>query len=1331
MTHSQLQGQGPVDLIELATYLTTLDDPPVLDGTDTALPAQWRDMLATFAGRKVQAAGPLKPVLGAGASTLTCAFTCAVQVWPAAARATITVSEMTVTVTRDGAVTLTLDGEFGGIAVVSTVTENDTGMVTAVVRSKETGAFHDVAGLVHQLVAGDGGTWDEVNSGLQKLNLALGQVAGFDYRLEKKADADPATYLVTSTGVAAALPLKQNLNLDVGLWLEDKYITGSLRAGTGKESVDVNKLLSSFGWPVNVVPGGFVVRELEFTGGLGDSYDLCVKLGGHWPIGRFFFLEELSMNLCYTIAEGFVAWFSGTVAIGSIPIEISASRAPGTDGGWVFTGGLAGGDALRMGSLIEALELTDVPGPVASLELTTLWLSYTTSTKQFLFTCVGDIEVTHGVTVEVGVSLAHNNSRTEYGGTLRVGDFELDLEFGTRGGIDAVIGAYHSVGGAAQVEVREWVAGLSPDLAAMIPEGLRIGVIDAKVIRVKSATEQPDLVVGFDLSAALDLSELPLVGGFLSQAGTLSIDKLQVLYSTGALGASTVAGVNALLGDKVVPLPVTDLKSGLAVQTELRLGSEVVPVALGLPPAPGSGKSVALAADTRPAPNSPSVWVQVQKQLGILQVDRIGLIYQHNALLFALDAAVMLGPLTLSFDGLAVGSPLDTFEPTFALSGLGVAFTNPSLTVSGALVHVLNPPKGVDFQYDGAAVVETQKFSLSAVGSYAQLSDGKPSDSSDGKPSLFVFAQLDVPIGEPPLIITALMAGFGFNRDLKIPTAAEVANFPLLVLDKPGQKAMDVLDVLEGRKPAAPGGTPTEWIAPRAGNYWLGVGAQLTVSEVVTATVVLAAEFGHDLIFAMLGTAILQLPLKDESAEIYVYAELGLEATLRPIDGIAQAQAQLSAASYVLTKDCHLTGGFAAALWFGSNPHAGQFVFTLGGYHPAFHKPSHFPAVPRLGIRWAVSSMVSITADAYLAVTPSCAMAGTNLQVLYQWGPVQAWFTAQADLLVSWRPFAFTAGIGIEIGASVTLSVFGVQKTFSLSVGAWLRLWGTPFGGTVTVQLLAFKVTIGFGDNGRAVTAEPLTWHEVSAMLPDRDKVLAITAVSGLDSAIPDAGSSGGKRWLVRARDLRFTTQSAIPASHLRIGTAALTPQPGDGPGIDIRPMNRTGLAGVHRMTVQHNGTAIKIDGWTITPSTHNLPASLWGAPPAPFVHTPGGPSADVVSDQQVGYQVQAPRPTLAPSRGVFPLSTYTFEEIQPGLSPLAQHPADNEDYLSAPDKNAMADLAKAAADPAKTSRDQVFAALSAAKLYTGGNDTLTTLAADATHLFAQAPMVQKAGNPS
>ena len=56
-----------------------------------------------------------------------------------------------------------------------------------------------------------------------------------------------------------------------------------------------------------------------------------------------------------------------------------------------------------------------------------------------------------------------------------------------------------------------------------------------------------------------------------------------------------------------------------------------------------------------------------------------------------------------------------------------------------------------------------------------------------------------------------------------------------------------------------------------------------------------------------------------------------------------------------------LTGGFAFALWW-KGPLAGQFVLTMGGYHPDFHRDG-YPDVPRLGLVWRISDAWSSRAS--------------------------------------------------------------------------------------------------------------------------------------------------------------------------------------------------------------------------------------------------------------------------------------------------------------------------------------------------------------------------------
>ncbi|MFJ4682777.1 DUF6603 domain-containing protein [Streptomyces sp. NPDC088789] len=1347
-----------MDLDALEAHLTSLGEPPVLRATDTALPQRLTDLLATFPNGTCQGtAGSQAPRVDGGKTALTLVLTCASTAWPVGGRVTLAVTGVTVTVSADGSVTSVLSGTYDSVDVVSTVTEGEDGALTAAVRPRQQGAFADALDDLGGRLS-DSSVWQSAREGLRALDFAARDVAGFDYRLTPKDGTVPAVYDVTSMAVVAALDIKV-LALEIAVWLPELRVTGRLRDGG---PLDVRALLESFGLPVSEVPASLAVSELSFTASLGKAFLVRTTATGDWGIGPFA-LTSLSLALHYTPVRGFVAQIAGTVSIGhSLDIDVSASQVGGAKGGWTFSGGLAAGE-IEVGQVIDALRLPDVPQPLRSLELTGLRLSHTTGTKLFDFLCRGRLTIADGVTASLALTVARDDTATRYGGRLTVDGLSFDVSLDAeRTGTDLLVADHHADDDSAQVALRDLVAHFSADLAAGIPDSLRIGLKDAKFVRVKPPNGPAVFCVGVDLSASIDLAGLPLVGGFLSEAGgELAVDNLQILYSSGVFDTVAVGAANALLARaQVVELPTGGLKAGPAVLADLRIGQERTPVALGLPagnstnpaestinrtdsttdptdstPSSPSSAPVAPSAPSTPgtAPASGGVWFSVQKQLGVLQINRVGVMYQHNALLFGLDAGVRLGPLTLSLDGLAVGSSLERFAPVFHLDGLGIGYIAPPVEIAGALLHLPADrlDRGVAFQFDGTATVAVPDFSLAAVGSYAQLTDGQP--------SLFVFAQVEAPlVAAPPILVTGLTAGFGFHRELALPTAREVSGFPLLALNKQGPdadlKPSGVLDVLEGRVPAVPGGPLREWIAPRQGSYWLALGIEFTVAEVVNSKVLLAAEFGQELALAVLGTATLQLPMPAESAtRTYVYAELGLEAVVRPLAGSFELAAQLAPVSYVLTPACHLTGGFAASVWFGDHPNAGQFVVTLGGYHPSFRRPAGYPDVPRLGIDWAVSDKLTITAQAYLAVTPSCAMAGGRLSIVFHAGDFRAWFTAQADVLLSWRPFFFTARLSVSIGASYQLDLGILHKTISLTVGADLELWGPPTGGSVTAHFIGISKTISFGPGRSDTDATALEWDAFADLLPKPADVITIAPVNGVDKTAEDTAQdrgNSGKVWFVRARDLRFFTQSALPASHLRLGDTPLSsPGPGDGsedgPAVDIRPMDHTGLVGEHRLELYHEGTRAALDGWTATARTHTLPASLWGAPPHPFSHTPDAPGAEVLPDRPVGYDVQAPRPELAASRGVFPLSEYTADEIPPGLAPLPSAPVPDRDYVCVPDDSCVERIGATDRGPARTGRDQVCAALADAGLFSGPADTLAALAAGAAHLYSRAPLSQ------
>jgi hypothetical protein len=549
---------------------------------------------------------------------------------------------------------------------------------------------------------------------------------------------------------------------------------------------------------------------------------------------------------------------------------------------------------------------------------------------------------------------------------------------------------------------------------------------------------------------------------------------------------------------------------------------------------------------------------------------------------------------------------------------------------------------------------------------------------------------------------------------------------------------MAVLDILEGRADLQ--GKTKQWITPKTGEYWLAAGLEFTSFELVHTKALLIVEFGDDFEIALLGLSTMQLPQPEESSTAYAYVQLQLRAVFKPSDGFFGATAILSSSSYVLTEACHLTGGFAFFLWFDPSEHAGEFVVTLGGYHPAFKPPSYFPTVPRLGFNWSVSDTVSVSGDAYFALTTSCLMAGGGLDVQFHDGDLRAWFTAHADVLVSWRPFFFLAEIDISIGASYTIDLLFCTKTISVSLGANLEMWGPPTGGKVHIHLVIVSFTVGFGSDNAGTNQTALQWGDFKSLLPSPDTVCRVAVEDGLYKSRDSKDSSSGKMWIVRATTFSFSTRSVIPASHLQYGdappkahVAARAPvnaaaNVGDAPpGIAIRPMNHTGVTSIHTLKIYKDaGTKpVDVSKWNLRPNQANVAESLWGLPPAPFSQVPAAPSANVIPGQVVGYAVHAPPPTIGDSPGLVPVTVFAEEPLPPGAAPLAVAPSVSPDYVPTFNDRTVGLIQNIMADAVKQKRDALYGALSSSKIYAGPNRSLANIAADAGHLYSDAPMQQ------
>jgi hypothetical protein len=875
-------------------------------------------------------------------------------------------------------------------------------------------------------------------------------------------------------------------------------------------------------------------------------------------------------------------------------------------------------------------------------------------------------------------------------------------------------------------------AGFSYDFAT---EALTVTATSARygqfvLACVKSGSDRI-WIVDLAVPLGIKLSDIPVAGEQIPPALDVGIDSLDVVYASAAADATTVTALNsALAALNAKPLTSAALDVGLAFAAAFDLGAENL--VLGLPleqstsaaAAPGTALVPAAAPASTTAPAGK--WFTVDKSFGPLTLSRIGLSYSDSVLLFAIDAGIAFGPLALSLQGLGFGSPIDAFKPVVALSGLALSYQQPPVEILGAILRLPDSElaPGIKDQFDGELVLRCENLSLAAIGSYARYTDGTT--------SLFVFAQLDAPLGGPPFFfVTGLMAGFGFNRSLTLPGQDQVASFPLLLLaapPQPGQPAQDpmqLLAVLEGNAPL--NGVTQVWIAPQPGSYWLAAGLQFTSFELLSTNAMLAVTFGHDLSFALLGLSTFELPQPVDNANPYAYVELMIRVVVQPTVGYVGASAILSPNSYVIAPAGHLTGGFAASFWFGDNPYAGQFVVTLGGYHPAFTPPSYFPQVPRLGFNWAVSNLVTIKGDAYFALTGSCVMAGGGLEVLFASGDLRAWYIVQADFLLSWHPFFYSIQVAISIGVSYRLNLLVCHKTITVSLGAKLTMWGPPTGGIVHIDLAVVSFSVRFGSTQAGGNTAALDWNHFGALLPATDQICTITITTGLYKSSADPSSASGQLWIVRAGQFGFQTSSAIPASKLAYGTPTAALSADVDPGIAIRPMNLTGVSSTHTLTVYAPGQTDPYDvsGWTLHAAQRAVPGSLWGAPPQPFTQIPATPSNEVLTGQTSGYTVSIPPPSLGSSAGPIALSTLGSEQLPAGTSPWVAAPASSSDFVPVAETDTVGLIRQAAA--LASQRSALCAALSAAGLFTGADGTLDLLAAGADRLFRSPPMEQPA----
>jgi len=666
----------------------------------------------------------------------------------------------------------------------------------------------------------------------------------------------------------------------------------------------------------------------------------------------------------------------------------------------------------------------------------------------------------------------------------------------------------------------------------------------------------------------INLADLPLVGKALSSITTVSLDQLEAaIVDPAPLAAAAVGPLNAAiaLGGPLYPLvPTQGLPGPIQLSARFTLGGDApTPFSVSLggsnatpaatPAAATPGTALALTAQDA-TPDDGVHWFQVQKSFGPVSIQKVGVRYDAGTLWALINADLNVGPVDIGLIGLGAGSPLDSFSPKFTVSGVTVSLAAGPVSFSGALVGEIDPPN-----LYGELGLGMANFSLGALAAYAD----------DGYPSFFLYAVLDAELGGPPFFfVTGVAAGFGFNRNLVVPDVGALDSFPLIQWATGGGPSStptgDIgTQVTDAMTTLADSGV----IAPALGEYWFAAGIKFTSFELIDSFALLIIEAGSHVEIDLLGLSTLtlppQVPGSPDNPPPLAVAQLALEASFNPGEGVIKVAGQLTSRSYVLSKDCHLTGGFAFYMWYKDDPlgaKAGEFLLSLGGYSPNYTKPAYYPDVPRLGLNWQLGGNLSITGDEYFALTPSAIMAGGGLSAVWSSGPISAWFSVEADFLLLFTPLHYHAELSIDLGASVKIDLLFTSFTISVHIGVDATIWGPPFAVEVDVDLDIVSFSITFGDSsgppdflkwsdfvatvlpqGKAADAQSLSMRRSArlaspaALAEDPPPappppVLQIAAKSGILKSLPPVpGAPVPLDWLVDGQTLVLIVSTTIP----------------------------------------------------------------------------------------------------------------------------------------------------------------------------------------------------------
>ncbi|CAM4191116.1 DUF6603 domain-containing protein [Paenibacillus tarimensis] len=750
--------------------------------------------------------------------------------------------------------------------------------------------------------------------------------------------------------------------------------------------------------------------------------------------------------------------------------------------------------------------------------------------------------------------------------------------------------------------------------------------------------------LALDYDRRLELSSLPIIGRFCNPGDGFIFEGLHLRYT------ADVEFIFSILASLVIKQRAVNLDIDYTQSLKNNLA---------LPQA--SGKSS--------QPQKKTIhWLDIHKSFGVLYFSKIGVSLAESELTLYLDASFTVSLIRLDFFELNVSTSLkDLNDFDFGLGGLMVTMERQGFSLTGGLYK--SPEEAV--LYNGVLGLNIGQYSLQAIGSYGEMP-------GSGEMTFFAYLMTGIPLGGPPFFfVNGLAFGLGVNRSLRLPDLSQVRSFPLV-----GAAMGDNTALKPDTPPLLALSAMSKTIVPASGQYFISAGVRFTTYGVLESFALLTIETGNRLVISLLGLSNASMPPKVTGVSPIMRAELALQAVFDPGNGELLVKAALTGRSFLFDPACKLTGGFAIGFWF-KGTYSGDFIITLGGcHHPAFHNV-HYPFIPPLGVSWIINRNISIKGKSYLAVTPSCLMAGVSLQLLFESGNLKAWFYAAADFILKWKPFFYQARVQISVGVSYRIKIFGIGKTFKVEMGAGLSLWGPRFSGKVNINWTIISFTIGFGDNHPYET-RTIGWDEFAdSFIPGsfgngkatlepgtsaaaREAQLgSVTISSGLLNQYQNA--DGKVVYVVDGFRAGFTIEQKTPCSDLFFNGKRLLQKKSE---FGIVPMGLSNVQMEQHVRITRVGDEQSLPLLQAVPELRNMPSALWG-------NRSPAPDTPLIRDLPIGMSINVENPVslihILPREGTYAESVLSSSELvvrtavylPPVYEPAQVYPAEPETVMN------------------------------------------------------------------